>query len=57
MAVNDFMQSGGGGYAMLRTLRMARTGKTDLDALIAWLTRAKQPVTAPPGRRFIDIAK
>jgi 2',3'-cyclic-nucleotide 2'-phosphodiesterase (5'-nucleotidase family) len=56
MAVTDFLQSGGGGYAMLRTLRMARTGKTDLDALIAWLRLARQPMTAPPGRRFVDVA-
>jgi len=57
LAVTDFLQSGGGGYAMLRTLRLARTGKTDLDALIAWLRAAKQPVLAPSGRRFTDVAQ
>lgn len=57
MAVSDFLQSGGGGYAMLRILRMARTGTTDLEALEAWLRRAPQPVIAPPGRRFFDVAR
>ncbi len=57
MAVSDFLQAGGAGYAMLRTLRMARTGKTDLDALIAWLRLAKQPVTRPTDRRFLEVAQ
>jgi 5'-nucleotidase len=57
IVVTDFLQSGGGGYAMLRTLPMHRTGKTDLDALIAWLGTVKQPVLAPPGRRFTDVAR
>jgi hypothetical protein len=36
---------------------MARTGNTDLDALIGWLRKAKQPVTAPADRRFVDVAQ
>jgi hypothetical protein len=57
MAVTDFLQAGGGGYAMLRTLRMTLTGKTDLDALIGWLRLAPQPVSGPRDRRFLDAAK
>ena len=56
LAVSDFLQTGGGGFAMLRTKAATRTGKTDLDALIEHLKRLPQPVAAPAGRRFIAVA-
>jgi len=56
LALSDFLQAGGEGLAFLRTLPTHRTGKTDLDAMIAYLGRLRQPVAAPAGRRFIDVA-
>ena len=48
LAVPDFLQTGGGGYAMLRTLDAQPTGQTDLEALVAYLRRQPSPVQ-PPG--------
>jgi 2',3'-cyclic-nucleotide 2'-phosphodiesterase (5'-nucleotidase family) len=56
LAVVDFLQTGGSGYAMLRTLRSERTGKTDLDALVEYLKRLPQPVAAPDAHRFVAVA-
>lgn len=56
MALSDFLQTGGEGLTLLRTLPTRRTGKTDLEAMIAYLGRLRQPVAAPAGRRFIDVA-
>ena len=56
LGVSDFLQTGGGGFAMLRTKTATRTGKTDLDALIDYLRRMPQPVAAPAGRRFIAVS-
>ncbi len=56
LGVTDFLQTGGGGFAMLRTREATRTGKTDLDALIEYLRRLPQPVAAPAGRRFVVVA-
>jgi 2',3'-cyclic-nucleotide 2'-phosphodiesterase (5'-nucleotidase family) len=56
LAVTDFLQGGGGGYAMLRLLPVERTGKTDLEALIEYLQRLPQPVSAPLGERFVAAA-
>jgi len=56
LALGDFLQTGGEGLALLRTLPARRTGKTDLEAMIAYLGRLRQPVAAPPARRFIDLA-
>ncbi len=57
VAMSDFLQGGGDGLSMLTGLRSRRTGKTDLDALIAYLTRLPQPVAAPRGRRFIPVTR
>ncbi|HEV8612550.1 MAG TPA: 5'-nucleotidase C-terminal domain-containing protein [Gemmatimonadales bacterium] len=57
LVVSDFLQGGGGGFAMLRLLPVERTGRTDLDALIEYLERLPQPIVAPAGERFHDIAK
>lgn len=56
LGLSDFLQTGGEGLNMLRTLPSRGTGKTDLEAMIAYLGRLKQPVPAPVGRRFIDVA-
>lgn len=56
LGLSDFLQTGGEGLARLRTLPMRSTGKTDLEAMIAYLGRLRQPVAAPAGRRFIDVA-
>jgi 2',3'-cyclic-nucleotide 2'-phosphodiesterase (5'-nucleotidase family) len=56
LALSDFLQAGGEGQASLRTLPDTPTGKTDLDALIAYLKRQRQPVVAPAAPRFISVA-
>lgn len=56
LALTDFLQTGGEGLAMLRTLPTRRTGKTDLEAMIAYLGRLRQPVAAPAARRLVDVA-
>lgn len=53
LAVTDYLQTGGDGFAMLRTLDVKRTGKTDLDALVAYLKRRPQPVAGPAGGRWM----
>jgi 5'-nucleotidase len=55
MAMGDFLQGGGEGLGMLTGLRSRRTGKTDLEALTAYLERLPQPVTAPAAPRFIPV--
>ena len=57
LAVTDFLAGGGGGYDMLRQYRQTRTGKTDLEAMIAWLHRLRQPIRAPAGKRWIAVTK
>lgn len=57
LALTDFLAGGGGGFAMLRKYRQIRTGKTDLEAMIAWLKRLPQPVRAPAGKRWIAVTK
>jgi len=57
LALTDFLAGGGGGFAMLRKYRQIRTGKTDLEAMIAWLRRLPQPVRAPAGKRWIAVTK
>ena len=56
LALSDFLQTGGDGLSMVRTLPNRRTGKTDLDAMIDYLSSLPQPVTAPAEPRFIDVA-
>jgi 2',3'-cyclic-nucleotide 2'-phosphodiesterase (5'-nucleotidase family) len=55
LALSDFLQEGGEGLNLLRTLRSRRTGKTDLDALIAYLKAMPQPVVAPTEARFSAV--
>ncbi len=57
LAVTDFLAGGGGGYAMLRQYRQTRTGKTDLEAMIAWLHRQRQPIRAPAGTRWRMVSQ
>lgn len=57
LAVADFLAGGGGGYAMLRQYRQIRTGKTDLEAIIAWAKRLPQPIRAPAGKRWQAVTK
>jgi 5'-nucleotidase len=56
LALLDFLQTGGEGLSMVVTLPVRRTGQTDVEALIAYLQRSPQPVTAPVDQRFIDVA-
>ena len=55
LALSDFLQGGGEGLNMLRTLRSRRTGKTDLEALVAYLKAMPQPVVAPTEVRFAPV--
>lgn len=55
LAVVDFLQTAGGGYAVLRTLPFERTGKTDLEALVDYLKHLPQPVAAPDAHRFVAV--
>ena len=55
VAMSDFLQGGAEGLTMLTSLRSRRTGKTDLDALIAYARRLPQPIVAPRGLRFIPV--
>ena len=56
LGLSDFLQQGGDGLAMLRVLPDHRTGKTDLDALIAYLKSRRQPVVISSLPRFISVA-
>jgi 2',3'-cyclic-nucleotide 2'-phosphodiesterase (5'-nucleotidase family) len=56
LGLSDFLQTGGEGMTMLVPLTPRRTGKTDLEALIAYLERAPQPVRVSAAPRFIDVA-
>lgn len=56
VAMSDFLQNGGEGLAFLRTLANRRTGKTDLDALIAYLKSLPQPVPLPSAPRITAVA-
>lgn len=44
LAVTDYLQGGGDGFAMLRILPFTRSGKTDLEALVDYLRRLPQPI-------------
>jgi len=55
LALSDFMAGGGGGFDMFRPLVPRRSGKTDLEAMIAWLRRQRQPVRAPTDHRWIRV--
>jgi 5'-nucleotidase len=55
VAMSDFLQGGAEGLTMLSGLQARRTGKTDLDALIAYLKQLPQPIAAPAGARFIAV--
>jgi len=52
LAVNDFLATGGSGFAMLRELPREDSGLTDVDALARYLAAVRQPVEAPAGRRL-----
>lgn len=51
LAVPDYLAAGGSGYAMLRGLPAENTGIVDVDALIEYLRRQRQPVRVPSGSR------
>ncbi len=47
------MAAGGAGYWMLKEAASARqTGIVDLDALVAYLEKQPQPVSAPRDKRW-----
>ena len=55
LALNDYLQGGGDGFAQFRVLPSERTGRTDLEALVEYLTRLPQPVAVPMDRRFLPV--
>jgi 2',3'-cyclic-nucleotide 2'-phosphodiesterase/3'-nucleotidase/5'-nucleotidase len=57
VALNDFMVTGGSGYTMFEGARVQRTGKTDLEVLIEYLTSRKRPVTASFGDRIQPVRR
>ena len=57
IAVSDYHAEGGDGYTMLRDLPRQDTGMTGLDALIAYLQGAPQPVAIPPHRRVVQVGR
>ena len=57
VALNDFMVTGGSGYTMFEGARVQRTGKTDLEVLIEYLTGRKRPVTASFGDRIQQVRR
>jgi len=52
LALTDYLQGGGDGFAMLRLLPYTRSGKTDLEALVDYLRREPQPVGMPDSARI-----
>jgi 2',3'-cyclic-nucleotide 2'-phosphodiesterase/3'-nucleotidase len=53
VVVNNFMAAGGAGYWMLKEATSAKqTGIVDLDALVTYLEKHPQPVTAPQDQRW-----
>ena len=52
LAVQDYVATGGDGFAMLTTWPATDAGLTDLDAVIAYLSVLRQPVSGPTDERF-----
>ena len=52
LAVPDFLAAGGDGFTMLKGLPIKRTAISDIDALVTYLRRLRQPVEAPRSPRF-----
>jgi 5'-nucleotidase len=52
LALSDYLQGGGDGFAMLRVLPYTRSGKTDLEALVDYLKRLPKPVSGPRDVRW-----
>ena len=52
LAVNDFLATGGSGFAMLRALPREDSGLSDVDALARYLAARRQPVEAPANPRL-----
>ncbi|MEE9207796.1 MAG: 5'-nucleotidase C-terminal domain-containing protein [Gemmatimonadota bacterium] len=56
VAVNDFMAGGGSGFTMFEDAENVEvTGTVDLDALIAWVEAASQPVAGPSDTRWLAV--
>ncbi|MEN8143333.1 MAG: 5'-nucleotidase C-terminal domain-containing protein [Gemmatimonadota bacterium] len=54
VVVNDFMAGGGSGFTMFEDAEELKvTGTADLDALIAWIEAAEQPVVGPSDPRWV----
>ena len=56
LALTDYLQGGGDGFAMLRLLPVTRSGKTDLEALVDYLRRLPQPVVVSGASRIQAVA-
>jgi 5'-nucleotidase len=57
LAVNDFLATGGSGFAMLRALPREDSGPSDVDALARYLGARRQPVEAPADRRLHRVGE
>ena len=53
LAVQDFVAHGGDGFTTLTTWPATDAGLTDLDAVLAYLSVLRQPVSAPADKRFL----
>jgi 2',3'-cyclic-nucleotide 2'-phosphodiesterase (5'-nucleotidase family) len=55
LALSDFLAGGGDGLPVVPGLPAATTGRTDFDAMTAYLRSLPQPVRGPADRRFIPV--
>jgi 2',3'-cyclic-nucleotide 2'-phosphodiesterase (5'-nucleotidase family) len=53
LATDDYLAGGGSGFDMLAPLPAAKSGRFDVDALVAYLARLPQPVRAPEEPRLL----
>jgi 2',3'-cyclic-nucleotide 2'-phosphodiesterase (5'-nucleotidase family) len=47
VVINDFMLTGGNGFAFVGTAKSEPVNVVDLDALVGWVESRPQPVVAP----------
>jgi 2',3'-cyclic-nucleotide 2'-phosphodiesterase/3'-nucleotidase/5'-nucleotidase len=57
LAVNDFLGAGGDGYTMLVGLPAEPASMLDVEALIAYLRRLRQPVQVTPDPGFVSTRR
>ena len=55
LALSEFVAQGGDHFDVFRGIPARQTGLLDLDAVLTYLRRQPQPVTAPPGGRWRTV--